>query len=1356
MHKLNIKYLLPYVSNNIIDSLSSKGRTEIVLEGSLVFADISGFTAMSEKLAGMGRIGGEKLAEIINRCFNPLLDVVFAWGGDVIKFGGDAFLVLFQGDNKSERALGCAVDLIDWISENSKIETPAGDFNLGIHAGISEGKIFSYIIGKTRKDHLFCGGTVEKAYAAADVADLGQIALTREASKNLKGVSFKDINDEYFIFQHAKKIRNNEKSLPQRGSAGKKLSEKELEAFIDKRLKEQLYYNNGHIDGEHRIITTLFIGINSLRKNLEKNPDRSLKTIQNYFEVLSGIITKNGGFLARIDSSSVSEKILIFFGAPNCFGNDARNCLRAVLEIEYVLKQLNEHLIHPIRHRYGINTGLCFVGDVGGEIRREYTAMGDAINLAARLMSGAEYGEILVGEETEKTCRDDFKFKSQAEIRVKGKKKPVRTFLLTAEKERFQTDAVMIGRDPELKRAEYYIDKIKNNDRDTMLITGEPGAGKSLLCLKLKALAAEKGVTCYEGACYRQPEKTSYGPVKSIFLEILNLGKKSSQKERRAALQRRLKNLDEYEWESLIAPLLDYFPPVPPHLKNLPEETKKNKIESIICRLICGATGQSNAVIIIEDIQWIDNASFEIIKLLLKSNDAPGLLFVGRPDDISEELKNLADLDVIELGALTLESSRELFLAVLKDRRPDESIINNVIEKSGGNPFYLEEMAKAFVELGEDRFSRPENIPSGIESVITARIDNLGEMEKKTVRTASIIGRVFGYQVLKEIFPDRSRIGMLRDYLNKLVRLDLTPLERVQPVLEYIFKHILTQEVAYNGLSFSARKSLHIKTAEYFASRKRLVKRTPETIAGHFIKAEEFGKALPYLILAGKKAASEFANKEAFEYFGKSLETAEKLNRGEYVIESLKNRGLLAKDTAEYQRAVSDLRRLETLAGDNVELKSFSARELSFIYRMMGDYDKAAVSLSELERTIPDDIPARVFCLNGRAEIARRSGKLPQCRELLLKALDIIGKYEIDRGLIATVFNNLGICHWSLGKLKDAESHYKTALKYYKKQKNLGGQSKIINNLGIISDELGKLHHAASSYEKAEKIFKRIGASRSEAYACANLGTNLMSRGHLTKALEKLFRAKEIFDRIGDQHSSAYTLGDIGFVRYRQGDIEKARELNGAAINKATELNDEELILESRIRRGRIEVYSEKAEMTEIEKLIDMARKAGSSELEIKATILRIYAYFISSDMRTVRNTLNQIDTLEEIKNYPELRLELAVLRIASEYSQGDREKALKLLKDSIRESSSRDLALVVSDLSAVGNACNLMQKIPEKTGLTIGRYNSRPISGLNESEIEKYRAFQRRTIEFYRKSIESTLNNAAEFDRQKEKRSSL
>ena len=179
----------------------------------------------------------------------------------------------------------------------------------------------------------------------------------------------------------------------------------ELNPFVDPRLREQLHYNKGIIDGEHRIITNLFIGVSSLRKNLENNRELSFHAIEKYFESLNRIITDNGGSLARIDTGPSSEKILIFFGAPKCFGNDAQNCLRAVIEMESALKKLNRDFHFPVTHKYGINSGLCFVGDVGGIKRKEYTAMVDAINRVAHVMGMKTIAEHIESEETFKALQ---------------------------------------------------------------------------------------------------------------------------------------------------------------------------------------------------------------------------------------------------------------------------------------------------------------------------------------------------------------------------------------------------------------------------------------------------------------------------------------------------------------------------------------------------------------------------------------------------------------------------------------------------------------------------------------------------------------------------------------------------------------------------------------------------------------------------------------------------------------------------------------------------------------------------------------------------------------------------------------
>ncbi|MCP4582922.1 MAG: tetratricopeptide repeat protein [candidate division Zixibacteria bacterium] len=1338
-------YFHPYLPDILINSISDRQKQpeKVIINGSLLFADLSGFTAMSEKLAGLGRLGGEKLAGIMNNCFNSLLGLVFSENGDIIKFGGDAFLALFTGEDNTKRAYRCASDLISWINQNGKISTPVGDFSLGIHSGISEGEIFNLYIGHKRREHLFCGQTVEDAYAVADVAGLGELALTSDAVEKIGDLDVMKTDDGFFLCgKLAESSTLKPSPRPPAITAIGDLSG--FENFIITGLERQLHYNNGIIEGEHRVLTNLFIGVNSLRRNLEADLDKSIVTINEYFTRINDIFEKYGGAFTRLDSSGTSEKMLVFFGAPVSTGRDVHGCLKAVLEIESVMSELNEKFHHPISHRYGINTGLCFVGDVGGESRREYTAMGDAINLAARLMSKAGYGEALVGEVSLKTCGNDFITRDGGLVSVKGKAKPVRLRYLEKEVEDSISSEIMIGREAELEGARIFIEKAKTGKRSHLLISGEPGAGKSLLCSKIKQLAAIEGFNSVEGACFKHAEKTPYGPLKAILLGLMNLDTRSPQKKRRAALNQQMKAIGETEWVPLIAPLLDYFPSVPPHLKNLPEDIKKKKIQDILTRLIYEINTHNPSILVIEDIQWIDDSSYEIAKSLMTTPDAPGLLLISRPGEIFDELKLKPNIESFELGGLSRENSRKLFLTILKDIVPDDNIISQVIDKSGGNPFFLEEMAKAFRELGPDRFTAGENIPSGIESVITARIDNLGEMVKKTVRTASVIGRVFAHNVLQDIFPDRKRAAKLRSYLEELAHLDLTPLERRQPVLEYFFKHILTQEVAYNGLSFSARKARHLKTAEFYAKRKRLTKKEPEVPARHYLLAEEPEKALPFIYLAGKKAAAEFANSEAFGFFEKTIEIADKINSSEYLIKTLQSRGELAKHTGDFKLAESDYLKLKKLVIDDLATKAVALQKLSEIYRLTAEYKKADQVTDELQNLLPDDVCIRVFCLNSKAEIARRGGKLQNCRDLLLEASRLCQNNDVPGQLTAMIYNNLGICHWSLGKLNESADYYKLAQTLYRKLKDLSGQSKVMNNLGIISDELGKLHQAAKSYEKAEKIFKRIGATRMEAFACANLGTNLSVRGYLNQAEEKLNRAKDIFERIGDQHSLGFAIGDLGHLYFRSGNLDDAMRYFKDALKKAINVKDDEFIIESRLRLERLQLIRGKIDSINIDILIREARNVGSAELMIKALLLKAFIQMGGANDDQLKETLASIYKIDELKDYPQQLLELAKIETMFYYFGNDKGKALKTLTQAFKKSAAGDLAMYALELAIVGEACQLMDDIPLRLKSKINEFYNRLQDSMKAGDIENFNVGFKRRIELIGSFIES-LNNTQE-----------
>lgn len=256
--KNSAEYYLPLLSKTLINlrlnSCLQKNRS--IITGSLLFADLSGFTAMSEKLASLGRAGGEKLAEIINGCFDPLLDIVERYDGDIIKFGGDAFLALFERGEHTRIACACGIELINWVNENGLISTPVGDFKLGIHAGVSSGKIFNLDIGGTtgHHEHLFCGEAVEQAYAAADMAELGQLAIISGAAECLSRDEKNQINDNYFICKPPIDIKF-EKDPPKTGSQNA-LQINNPADYLITNLYSILEYNNGNIEGEHRILTS--------------------------------------------------------------------------------------------------------------------------------------------------------------------------------------------------------------------------------------------------------------------------------------------------------------------------------------------------------------------------------------------------------------------------------------------------------------------------------------------------------------------------------------------------------------------------------------------------------------------------------------------------------------------------------------------------------------------------------------------------------------------------------------------------------------------------------------------------------------------------------------------------------------------------------------------------------------------------------------------------------------------------------------------------------------------------------------------------------------------------------------------
>ena len=875
----------------------------------------------------------------------------------------------------------------------------------------------------------------------------------------------------------------------------------------------------------------------------------------------------------------------------------------------------------------------------------------------------------------------------------------------------------------ELSRGKKFIRQESADSPKVLLISGEPGIGKSALCAQLISYAGQIGLKVASGACFKSTEKTPYEPLTMILCDLLGLADKATGRERHQALHNLMSSIEETDWEPLLAPLLDYTLAVPLELANLPENIKQDKIRSLLCRLIGRVNQMQKSLIFIEDVQWVDNATFAILKSLQTDVDSPPILLAVRPGQMCEQIKQWPSAELIELGQLAPDDSRRLFLEKMGGHPIDEPLVDKIVEKSAGNPFYLEEMARAFTELGPERIFSGDGIPSSIETVITARIDNLDGPIKKTLRAASVIGRVFALRVLQTIHPDSRPTGVLKKHLHELSTLDLTPLERSHPIIEYVFKHILTQEVAYNGLSFATRQNLHRRIADHYAGRKNSRRKNPELPARHYLLAGRPAEALPFLFWAAEKASARFATVEAMEFYNQAMAVAQKIDDRRYMIEILRQRGKLAKQVGDYDRAIADFKQLKTISR-NKEHVSESLQELCEIYRTTSAYGTAQKTIEELESSFPDDPYVKAFCLDSRGTIERRLGNLQQSLELHSRAEEIFQKHELPPALQASVHNNIGICLWTIGRLEEAESHYRKALNLYRRLKDLHGQSKVINNLGIINDKTGKLKKAAAAYTKAEKIFKRIGAARSQALACANLGTNLTSRGYLGEALNKLNEALNIFQRIGDLHCLALSHGDLGYALFGAGDLDGAIVNLEKSIEIASELGESELMTENGIRLNRLLILSGRSGRLDIDNLIAKAIEVGSKELEANGRILKVWLALLGGNLGLTGELLSEIKEKSAAFESLETALELEALEAALAGLSGDFAAAAGIIDKAVSRADRNDLALSLFELHILMNSLRISDKLKPKSRHKAALALARIENSLEPASRELFRSF--------------------------------
>ena len=677
-----------------------------------------------------------------------------------------------------------------------------------------------------------------------------------------------------------------------------------IQRYLPRGITEKILSQREKIEGERRQVTIMFCDMTAYVPLAEKlGPEDTFSLMDQVYEILIHRVHEYEGIVNELRG----DGILALFGAPIALEDAPQRALRSALAIQREMKKFNQKNkgdnLPPILLRIGINSGLVVVGAVGNNLRVQFTAVGDTINMAARMEGLADPGTTFLAAETFKLTKELFQFQALGKMKVKGKEKPVPVYKLISEKgdifrPRLGSERMiyseMVGRDSQIDRLELQVMKAINGEGSVVNIIGEAGIGKSRLMAELKQREAMKRVILLEGRAISIGRNLSFHPIIDLLKQWARIrhddGETAAFNKLELAI-RRLYPKGIKEILPFIATLMgmQLFGRYAKRVKGIEGEALEKLILKNVRELLIRATDFSPLVIIAEDLHWADTSSIELMESLFRLADTQRILFINvfRPgytdtgDRLIKTLKERLQVYYVEIRLNSLDERKSVALInnMLSNAGLHHAVISQIVQRSGGNPYFIEEVVRSFIDEGvivlkNGVFDITERIntiaiPYSINDVLMARIDRLEDKTRELVKIASVIGRNFFHRILSEV---ANAIENIDDRLSYLKGIELVQEQRRMGELEYLFKHALVQETAYESIMYRRRQELHLRVAR--SIEKIFARRLHEfygMLAYHYSQAEDREKTEEFLIKAGEEAFRTAASDEALHYYEEAL-----------------------------------------------------------------------------------------------------------------------------------------------------------------------------------------------------------------------------------------------------------------------------------------------------------------------------------------------------------------------------------------------------------------------------------------------------------------------------------------------------
>lgn len=1235
--------------------------------GTLLAADLSGFTAFSARLSTLGSEGAELVARTISTLFGSLIETLSAWEGSLLKLSGDALTGLFSGEGHAQRAAAAALELQRRMGAFKSLATPAGDFTLRMRIGLASGEVLLAQLGAPeRVELLVAGATARRVMELQRRAEPGAVvmgaATYAEVAPHARVVTLASGLYRVLAIEPLDPPTLAEPAawLPRRDPIW------ELHSLVARIEALRPYLVDQHVsrmagglpmlagDGDLRPVTVLFAALSDTGPLIEHaQPEaqaRALARIQDRARQLWEIVARHGGTVNKLDLHPDGHTLIALFGAPIAQGRDAERAVSCAQELLHSAAPGSEATPLLVR-RIGLATGRVFAGAVGSADRREYTVMGSVVNLAARLMDIAADDQALIDVATARVVGRSFHLQEQPPMLVKGYDQPVPFYAIGVEQRSrlsslMRANEPLIGRANELAAARAAVARALAGRGGVVALVGEAGIGKSRLLAEIARTALvgrAPGVLLAVAQAQPHSRVQPYGIIAEVFRQIYQLPERVEDAVP-AFVERARGVAREHERFLPLLPTIFGLPGEENALTQaLAPDERRDRLHALAAALLVAQAGDMPTALVIEDLHWVDLPSIEILGAVAVGAARSALrlllLCTYRPEG-APAWPAAAAARSIELAPLTPEQSQELVTAWLGPRALSERLRAAVIERTQGNPFFIEETARALRDRGLVLDSEPP-LPPTIQSALLARLDRLLAEDRYVLQVAAVIGPLFRRSLLATVAGDRVALG------RSLERLAAHGLVRAAGEGRYTFSHSLTQETVYESLLFAQRRQLHRAIGDSLRDRPNQPDADPGILAYHYRRAEAWPEALEFAWQAGLRAQSLYAGDVALDHFQQALEAANRLDGGpaDRRPAILRRIGDLHALAGRYADAVAAYSAALAVSDDQpgraeVLICWAEARE------QQAAYDEALALLQRAQRQLgaeDEALALRIAVRRGWVLILRGDAEQAQAAvEPYLERLEVQQRWQ-DLLLAYKVFFHIALnqSRWS-----EARSYLRLALSSAERTGDMREIARIYNNMGVVLSQEGDLPGATQALERCAQIVAEIGDRYGLALTEGNIGATYYKLGDFMLALSHYRTCLELATAIGNQSIEGTVRSNLGEVYRRIGQLDESLDQLQRSVALCHEIQDDLGLAEA--QRQLAETYIAMDRLVEAEaacaRAIEWAKRAVDAQTEaIACRVCGVLAAKRGDGVTAIESVQRSIQILTELGSTQELAQSLAV-----------------------------------------------------------------------------------------------------------------